>query len=257
MEQARVESIGARRMSGVAANIGAMLEDRYQRGHFADVTSRKDAPLEDALALIARERLTGEPPPPHGQKIVALWRDFIEARGGGELDKLSPAIENQKSFAHIVQRLLANLDMPGAEQNQEHDSDESDEDQPQNKDENAGEQDQADAAADASDLDSAMASEDQLQEGESQSAEAPYGETDDMSDAGDSDDASDARRPHLPASDRSGSDYRPFTAKFDEIINAEELCEPEELDRLRSNLDKQLAHLRAWWRASPTGCSAG
>ena len=65
VEQARVESIGARRMSGMAGNITAMLEDRYHRGgRYEEVTDRADAPLEDALALRVRERLTGEPPPP-------------------------------------------------------------------------------------------------------------------------------------------------------------------------------------------------
>ncbi len=243
MEQARVESIGARRMAGVAANIGAMLEDRYQRGHYADVANRKDAPLEDALALIARERLTGLEPPPHGKKIVALWRDFIEERGGGELDKLSGAIENQKSFAHIVQRLLSNLDMSGAEQSSEAESEDENEEAPQNPDESEGEEDRKDQASSASDMDAAMASEEQQQEGESESAEAPYGETQDESDAGDSEEASDARRPHLPASERSGSDYKAYTTKFDEIVRAEELCDAEELDRLRSYLDKQLLHL--------------
>ena len=74
VEQVRVESIGARRMDGVAINLGAMLEDRYHRGNYADITDRADAPLEDAVALIARERLTGRAPPQAAQKIVDLWR---------------------------------------------------------------------------------------------------------------------------------------------------------------------------------------
>ncbi len=78
IEQARVESIGARRMSGTASNITAMLEDRYHRGgRYEEITDRADAPLEDALALMVRERLTGLKPPKAAEKIV---RD--------ELDKL-------------------------------------------------------------------------------------------------------------------------------------------------------------------------
>ena len=63
VEQARVEAIGARRMSGVAKNLGAMLDDRFHRGKFDEVTDRADAPIEDALAMLVRERLTGQAPP--------------------------------------------------------------------------------------------------------------------------------------------------------------------------------------------------
>ena len=74
VEQARVEAIGARRMEGVAKNLSAMLDDRFHRGKFADVTDRADAPIEDAVALIVRERLTGMVPPAAARKVVDLWR---------------------------------------------------------------------------------------------------------------------------------------------------------------------------------------
>lgn len=64
VEQSRVESIGSRRMDGVASNISAMLEDKYHRGNFQDVRDVADAPIEDAIAMIVRERLTGMAPPP-------------------------------------------------------------------------------------------------------------------------------------------------------------------------------------------------
>ncbi len=64
VEQARVEAIGARRMQGVASNLTAMLDDRYHRSPFAEAQTREEAPLEDAVAMLARERLTGLKPPP-------------------------------------------------------------------------------------------------------------------------------------------------------------------------------------------------
>src|SRR5207245_6173941 len=74
VEQARIEAIGSRRMLGVAGNLDAMLDDRFQRARFADIAVRADAPLEDALAMIVRERLTGLKPPKNAQQIVDLWR---------------------------------------------------------------------------------------------------------------------------------------------------------------------------------------
>src|ERR1700704_4190197 len=88
VEQARVEAIGARRMEGVANNLSAMLDDRFHRGKFDEVSARADAPIEEALALIVRERLTGMSPPAAAARLVDLWRPLIENRAGRELDRL-------------------------------------------------------------------------------------------------------------------------------------------------------------------------
>src|SRR6202045_5548450 len=78
VEQARVEAIGSRRMGGVKSNLAAMLDDRFHRGKYDEITDRADAPIEDAIAMIVRERLTGEQPPPTARKLVDLWRPIIE-----------------------------------------------------------------------------------------------------------------------------------------------------------------------------------
>ena len=51
------------------------------------------------------------------------------------------------------------------------------------------------------------------------------------------------RRRKTAAGQPARPDYKAFTHKFDEIVAAEELCEPEELERLRAYLDKQLQNL--------------
>jgi cobaltochelatase CobT len=80
VEQARVESIGSRRMLGVASNLTAMLDDKFHRGKFDDITDKADAPIEEAVALMVRERLTGQAPPPAARKLVDLWRPHIEEK---------------------------------------------------------------------------------------------------------------------------------------------------------------------------------
>src|SRR5436305_3619117 len=111
VEQARVEAIGARRMTGVANNLAAMLDDRFHRGKLDDVSDRADAPIEEALALLVRERLTGMPPPAAAARLVDLWRPLIENRAGRELDRLERLIENQARFGDVVHDLLDSLDM--------------------------------------------------------------------------------------------------------------------------------------------------
>src|SRR6185436_13856466 len=111
VEQARVEAIGARRMSGVAKNLSAMLDDRFHRGKFDEVSDRADAPIEEALAMLVRERLTGMTPPAAARKLVDLWRPLIEDRAGKDLDRLEKLIENQSRFGDVVHDLLDDLDM--------------------------------------------------------------------------------------------------------------------------------------------------
>src|SRR5436305_1445682 len=98
IEQARVEAIGSRRMGGVAKNLTAMLDDRFHRGKYDEISDRADAPIEDALAMIVRERLTGELPPPTARKIVELWRPLIEDRAGRNLDRLERVLNDQRRF---------------------------------------------------------------------------------------------------------------------------------------------------------------
>src|SRR5450631_1748368 len=98
VEQARVEAIGSRRMTGVGLNLSAMLDDKFHRGKFDEITDRADAPIEDALAMMVRERLTGVAPPPAAKRLVDLWRSTIEERAGRDLDKLEKVIENQRRF---------------------------------------------------------------------------------------------------------------------------------------------------------------
>ena len=93
VEQARVEAIGSRRMGGVAKNLAAMLDDRFHRGKYDDITDRADAPIEDAVAMIVRERLTGETPPAAARKLVELWRPLIEERAGRDLDRLERVLD--------------------------------------------------------------------------------------------------------------------------------------------------------------------
>ena len=64
----------------------------FRSGKFDEVTDRADAPIEEAVAMMVRERLTGQAPPPAAKKLVELWRPLIEDRAGRELDRLERLI---------------------------------------------------------------------------------------------------------------------------------------------------------------------
>jgi len=111
IEQARVEAIGAKRMQGVAANLAARIEQRYERSRFSEATDRAEAPIEDALALLVRERLTGQAPPPKARAIVNLWRPFVEQRATRVLDRMPELVFDQQAFGRLARDLLAALNL--------------------------------------------------------------------------------------------------------------------------------------------------
>jgi cobaltochelatase CobT len=245
VEQARVEAIGAQRMMGVASNLSAKLEDHYHRGNFEDITDKADAPMEDAVAMLVRERLTGLKPPKPAQKIVDLWRDFIEQKAGKDLDGLADAIADQQKFARAVQQMLTHLDMGEESQfNDDQSDDDNNQDPNQDSQESEGEQEQ-DQSQEGMDLQETDEANQDQQEGAMEESDAPSSDMPEEMDDGEADEPAEAKRPpQTSQGDPRITDYKAFTTKFDEEIGAEELCDPEELDRLRSYLDKQLNHLQ-------------
>jgi cobaltochelatase CobT len=245
VEQARVEAIGARRMQGVAQNLSAMLDDKFHRGKFDAITDRADAPVEDAVAMMVRERLTGLAPPPAARKLVDLWRPFIEERAGADLDRLEQMVENQRRFGDVVLDLLDSLEM-GDERSR--DSEENEDEQGENEDsQNQGEDGESKESEDAQGMsqEEMEVSAEELPDGASEALDAPSADMPEDADMGDSEASNEPWRPRQHgANEPRGPDYKPFIAKFDETIAAEDLCEPEELDRLRGYLDKQLSHLQ-------------
>ena len=243
VEQARVEAIGARRMGGVKRNLAAMLDDRFHRGKFDEITDRADAPIEDALAMLVRERLTGEAPPRAARKLVDLWRPLIEERAGRNLDRLERVVNDQRKFGDVIHDLLDSLDM-GEDRSSESDEEGEEGDQENQKDEQGQDGDASDSVDSERMSMEAEASAEELPDSSSEAVDAPAAEMADDAEMGDSETAAEPWRPRNQRNEPRGPDYKPYTAKFDEMVGAEELCEPEELERLRGYLDKQLSHLQ-------------
>jgi len=244
VEQARVEAIGSRRMVGVKNNLTAMIDDRFHRGKFDEISDRADAPIEEAVAMMVRERLTGLAPPPAAKKLVDLWRPFIEDRAGRGLDKLERLLEDQRKFGDAVHDLLDSLDMGDDRTTSDEEEEGEQGDQDRRKDENGEQGD----AAESEDMEK-MSAEDaeasaDAAETTDEAVDSPASDMADDSEMGESETAAEPWRPRNGRNEPHGPDYKPFTMRFDETVSAEDLCEPEELDRLRGYLDKQLSHLQ-------------
>jgi len=243
IEQARVEAIGAQRMQGVAANLAARIEQRYERSRFAEVAERSEAPLPDALGLLVREMLTGQIPPAKARAIVNLWRPWIGGRARSLLERMPEMLSDQEAFGRLTRDLLAALNLADQfdqQQNEDQQSSESESDPnaADTEDENAEGEQRADLSDARSERDAN--SERALDDREDGSTD----QLDRDADASELPRRSEPWRPNLSVLENPEAfGYKVFTRSYDETVNAEELCDPDELERLRSFLDKQLQAL--------------
>jgi cobaltochelatase CobT len=243
LEQARIEAIGANALTGVRDNLAAVAEHSAMRKGLNHLGDPANAPLADVVALMARERLTGEAPPPAARALVDSFRAELEAKAGADLDRLTGAVDDQKAFARIARAVVRDLyfsdDLSDAP-DQDAQEDDGQEGEPEPAGEGEGEDESAQGAA----LDEADTSAK-----ESDSADAQLIETDEDENAQPAEDELDLSdgdkpaRPDIKDPGRPEPAYKIFTAAHDEIVSAEELCEAEELTRLRAYLDQQLANL--------------
>ncbi|WP_087000377.1 cobaltochelatase subunit CobT [Rhizobium sullae] len=247
VEQARVESIGTLRMEGVAANLRSMAEEKYAKANFTGIERQEDAPVSEAVAMMVREKLTGQKPPASAGKVLDLWRPFIEEKAGSELDDLASVINDQQAFSKAIRHMLSAMEMAeeyGGDDSEPDQDDEQDQQDQPNGDESDQDEVDDDAGTDAAPVEDSEVADEQMEDGETEGAEIS---DDDMMEEGedDSETPGETRRPNTPFADFNEKvDYHVFTEEFDEIITAEELCDAAELERLRAFLDKQLAHLQ-------------
>lgn len=247
VEQARVECLGSRQMAGVGHNLAAIASDRCRALGLDAVQTREDVPLAAALALMARERATGQPVPDTAQEAIELIRPFIEERAGPILDQLCDRLDDQQAFSTLVRDLIGALDL-GEEEGRE------EPEEAKEPDEAEDEGQQADQQGDEDGEGQDAQQGDVPDHGESDEAEqeAEGGEAVDLDDPDAESDSADKAiegtmpwRPNQPLSELpDGQFYKIFTQEFDETIAAEELCDSEELSRLRAYLDQQMTHLQ-------------
>src|SRR6202167_5181946 len=174
VEQARVEAIGSRRMGGVKKTLAAMLDDRFYRGKYEEITDRADAPIEEAVAMIVRERLTGEMPPEAARKLVDLWRPLIEERAGRNLDRLERVVADQRRFGDVVHDLLDSLDM-GEDRNSDADEEEGEQGDEENRSDDSGRDGETSESSDSErmSLEEAESSTDEMPDSAAEAVDAP------------------------------------------------------------------------------------
>ncbi|MGI4953073.1 MAG: cobaltochelatase subunit CobT [Janthinobacterium lividum] len=243
LEQARVEVVGAQHMSGVAANLRARLAEECEAEGYDRMTRKDQLPLPVALALLARERMSGEASPAAASRILESWRGTLGEDAERALSEMATTQDDQVNFTRAARKLLAALNLAEAEIESEPD-DQTDEGE--DGGEQAGSQDNAEQSEgdSQSDQESMLGAQPEQMEGDASDDEGSD-ESEEEAAAADGEDrpGGPQQRREKPIPDDQQA-YKAFSRANDEEISAEDLCDPEELARLRQQLDQQLQHLQ-------------
>jgi cobaltochelatase CobT len=244
LERARIEIVGAEHMPGVAANLRGRLNEECEGSGLDRMTEREQLPLGTALSLLARDRMDPESVPISARHIVDLWRNTLNPAAEAALDELADTRNDQARYIRAARKLLAAVDLAEGE-SEPADSEESEENQEDG--EQTSQQDNSQdgqGQSEAQDNPMLASAPEMAETGAPEEFEQDDSDSDDMAaDAGDAPAGPQPRRNVLPSDDHAT--YRAFTRAFDEEVEAEELCDPDELARLRQQLDQQLQHLHA------------
>ncbi|MBB5744755.1 cobaltochelatase subunit CobT [Brevundimonas variabilis] len=248
VEQARVEAYGSQSLAGVRANMNAALVNRLEKMGALRAEAER-VPVAEAVALLVRERVTGEASPQGVRAMLDLVRAGLEGRAGSELDRLALTANDQDAFGRAMKDVLVALDMDPGDGRGEDSSDDAGEDEPDpQKPEPSDEQEQDEedegGGEGGQSMDGSSEDPDADQERDSRSEGTPTEMDGDASDDGP--EMNEGALPNRQANADDGRDasaYRVFTTAYDEVVDAADLCDPSELERLRALLDQQLTIL--------------
>ncbi|MBS0482242.1 MAG: cobaltochelatase subunit CobT [Proteobacteria bacterium] len=242
VEAVRYEALGARAYPGMRGNLDAAQVVRTQGDPIARASRPDEVPLPTALGLILREHLTGQPVPAAAQAGVEMVRGWIEERAGADFDALALSLDDQQAFQRLSLDMLQHLELtradqlePDTEDAEDEEGEDDGEEQPDDS-EGAENQNPAEAAAEPSDGE---------EEGESEAERQTDDQTGEAEEGDESEEGMLPVRPNRPWTDIPANfDYKAYTQAFDEVIAAPELCDEDELTRLRAYLDAQLKGLQ-------------
>ena len=246
LEDMRCEALGANALEGVGRNLSAALERRLEEKGYRRMEDRQDVPVQDIVELLARERMTGRKVPESAEKLVGLWRDDIEKACGPALDALAErgAHGDQEAFSALSRQLIDALELGDKQGDdaQDEEEEQAPPDEDQSGEDTGNDEDDDNAPQGEDTADDTMPDYGEAQDGEAEMSEEPQTIDEGEAQEQPGEDAPILRRETLGD---SGETYRAYTTEYDQIAQAQDLCAPDELARLRRQLDTQLESLHA------------
>ncbi|MGY9041067.1 MAG: cobaltochelatase subunit CobT [Alphaproteobacteria bacterium] len=241
LEKVRCDAIGSNSMTGVSNNLVEMEKTKIKRKVLSVNNDSPEGKMIEALSYIVMERLTGNKID-EAQEYIQPWKKWIEERAETSIDKLIKSVQDQKEYAKITRKLIGDLEL-GDELGEDPTEEDQEDDSNENENEEFSDAEEDESTSDDETQSDDMEADDGTPE-EDDSLETEMSEVGEESVNEDYSLAQSARGRGNDNEQRRELPYKIFTEKYDEEIKAVDLCEMEELERLREYLDQQLNHLQ-------------
>jgi cobaltochelatase CobT len=234
MEDTRVEILGSLNYPGVASNISSKFTDKCK---LHESLEDQEDQLEIAMETWLRKLCLPNNESSKGNFFLKYWGKLFDNQEERLKRNLVDALYDQSKFHEIAEDFLRNLNID----DQENESEDNDiEDDLEQEEESASENGE----------------DDESQESESSpEQDDQQGEEENEADQGDADDDSIVDENQEVVTNQSWLEslvgqttnftYKVYSRSSDEEIKAEDLCSPEELQRLRKHLDQLMGPSKA------------
>ena len=235
-EKIRYEKIGSDKLRGVKNNITQCYENKFKNKKIEEIRTEADVPITEAFELYLRNHFFKIKQNDATKKVLSYWKDLFDKNLKQGLKELDNCIEDQNEFNQLAADLIDNLDF----------EDSNSKDGEEKKDtlkEDSSSSDKSNEENDLSQKEQDQSSDSALNVLES-SFES-FNESDDSSKKETKEVSGDPSLLKKNQKNLLKQKYKIFTSKYDEVKNAEELENDDEIIRLRKNLDQQLTNLQS------------
>ena len=229
-EKIRYELLGSKMLKGIAKNLNENYLFQLELKRKDQIKSKNDTNVGEAFELYMLKNFFNIQLNQLSKKILSYWEDEFDGSIGKHLKFLIKNLENQELYNSKFSELIENLEIFDDEND---DINEEDKNNEQENSENQDDNSQSDGEEQSSN-----------KEEDQGSADSDY----DLSDFSIDEQLVDTES-NKESSEKviqklntitGEKDYKIFTNEYDEIIKAENLENPEEIYKLRKNLDQQL-----------------
>ena len=232
-EKIRYEKIGSEKLKGVKNNIIQCYENKFKGRKIDEIKTEADVPIAEAFELYLRSYFFNIKQNTTTKKVLSYWKDLFDKKLKKNLNELNGCVENQAEFNHIIAELIDNLEFKDSD-SKEKEENGTTEDNPlsenTNNENNSTDEEQNQQADD--DLSVADNDIDSLIENDS----LDQNETDEVK--------GNPSAIKIRQKNFLKKKYKIFTNEYDEITEAKDLENENEITRLRKNLDQQLTNLQ-------------
>ncbi len=231
-EKIRYEMLGSEMLMGISKNFQNNYSNKLRKIDLTKIKKKDDVNISDAFEIYMLDKFLKVQIEPEAQKILSFWEKELRDTFDKHITYLNKNLENQEIYNSKFSEILENMEIFDNEEN-----DEKKETQEDNNQDNSSSNNQDDNDSDSSED---KKEDDSLNEGVDGLDDINEFRLDEQTTSEENENQqseSVVQKKNLGVGDK---DYKVFTTEFDEVAKAENLESPEEISKLRKNLDQQL-----------------